>query len=618
MANGYMGKILRVDLDKGTIHDEILDEQICRDFIGGYGIGVRMLFSKMKPGIDPLGPDNILGFMTGPCTGTRVISASRYMVFCKSPLTGGWGDANSGGDFGPGLKFGGFDGVNFTGISNKPVYLYIENGKAELRDAGTLWGKDTFETEDILKSLHGKDTHTCCIGPSGESLSLISSVINNYGRAAARSGVGAVMGSKRLKAIAVNGNLPVPVANPALTAEVRKKLVAHVNKHAFASFFRGTGTAGSPEGSALTGDSPVKNWGGSYPEDFPTVKKISGAAIIDKQLKREGCYSCALACGGLMKAGIEYSYKEGSKKPEYETLCGFGTMCLNDNAESIIKANDICNRAGIDTMSVAGTVAFAIECYENGIISKEDTGGIEMRWGNHQSIVALTEMIAKRQGFGAVLADGVKVASERIGKGSEKYAMHIGGQEIPMHDPKKDYYFYTTYVMDATPARHMQGENCHPPGVFESYDPKSFAGRGLVHLRGSAITHVMNCAGMCSFVYLCLEHVNDFVETINAITGWETNIEELVKVGNRIATIRHAFNLREGINPLHLTVPGRMVGKPPLTAGPLKGITIDESTMLKEYLVAEDWDLNTAVPSKAKLSSLRLEDVIKELNIAES
>jgi aldehyde:ferredoxin oxidoreductase len=613
VANGYMGKVLWVDLSKGTLRDEILDEKLCREYIGGYGFGARKLFTMMQPGSDPLGAGNILGFMTGPLTGTRAISASRYTVFCKSPLTQGWGDANSGGDFGPGLKFGGYDGVCFTGISEKPVYLYIENGKAELKDASDLWGKDTFDTEDTLKSIHGKDAYTCCIGPSGENLSLISAIMNNYGRAAARSGVGAVMGSKRLKAIAVNGNQQVPVANPALLTDLRKRLLLSLNKSGWSPFFRTTGTAGAPEGSALSGDSPVKNWGGAYPDDFSTITKISGTAIIDKQQKKYGCYMCPLACGGHMKAGTEYEYKAGAHKPEYETLCGFGTMCLNDNAESIIKANDICNRAGLDTISVSGTVAFAIECYENGIITKEDTGGIEMKWGNHGAIVAMTDLIARRRGFGAVLADGVKVAAERIGKGSEKYAIHIGGQELPMHDPKKGYHFYTTYVMDATPARHMQGETNHPPGVWNPYDAQSFTGRGDAHLRGAALTHVQNCAGTCSFVYFCLEHINDFIETVNAITGWETNLEELVVVGDRIGTIRHAFNLREGINPLQLKIPGRMVGKPALTAGPLKGIAIDEETLLRDYLNAEDWDLKTAMPSKSKMMSLDLEDVAETL-----
>jgi aldehyde:ferredoxin oxidoreductase len=257
-----------------------------------------------------------------------------------------------------------------------------------------------------------------------------------------------------------------------------------------------------------------------------------------------------------------------------------------------------------------------MECFEKRIITNLDTGGLQMNWGNHQAIVELTELIAKRKDFGAILADGVKVAAEKIGKGSYKYAMHIGGQEIPYHDPRLQYHLATTYRMDATPARHMQGEGNHPPGISQPIDPKTFSGRGVYHLRGQAMTHVMNSVGMCSLVHILFQDISDFIGTVNATTGWDTNLEELVKTGDRITTLRHAFNLREGINPLQYHFPERLLGRPKLTTGPTAGVEVDEVTLLKDYLIAEDWDLKTAIPSKSKLISLGLDDVAKELKIA--
>ena len=314
-----------------------------------------------------------------------------------------------------------------------------------------------------------------------------------------------------------------------------------------------------------------------------------------------------------MKAGTEYQYEAGAHKPEYETLCMFGTNCLNDNLESIIKANDICNRYGLDTISAGATIAFAIECYENGIITKADTDGIEMTWGNHKAIVAMTEKLAKREGFGAVLADGVKVAAEKTGKGTEQYAIHIQGQEVPAHDPKLGYHFATTYRLDPTPARHTQGgEGFVAPGLVE-FDATSFSGRGEAHKRGSNFFQIVNSAGMCMFMYMTLPAAKAVAEFISAVTGWDVTMDELIKTGERIQNLRHAFNLREGLNPLQFKVPDRLLGKPPQKEGPLAGVTVDEDTMAKEYLTAMDWDLKTAKPSKKKLQELGLDDVAKDL-----
>ena len=616
MARGYMGKILLVDLSKNELKDEVLDEKLGRQFIGGYGIGARILFSRQKAGVDPLGPDNTFGILTGPFTGTPALSGTRHTVVGKSPLTGGWGDANSGGYFGAHMKFAGYDAVFFTGISEKPVYLLINNGKAELRDAAHLWGKDTRQTEDILKSELGKGVEVACIGQSGENLSLISAVIHR-GRTAARSGLGAVMGSKKLKAVAVKGNMKVPLADEKRTNELRKKYLGELGGHIV--WLKPIGTPFLVIPGVQNGDSPVKNWGGVGVVDFPDAKPIGADAVIERRSKRFACYLCPIACGGYMKEGTgEYKYEAGSRRPEYETIAMFGTNCLNNNIESIIKVNDICDRYGLDTISAGATIAMAIECFENGLITKADTDGIEMTWGNHRAIVAMTEKLAKREGFGAVLGDGVKVAAEKIGKGADKYAMHIQGQELPAHDPKHAFYFATSYRLDPTPGRHFTGSElsdapAHPSGLLPRFDHRSFAGRGVARKIGSNFHHAVVCAGTCLFVYWAFPSINPIAEFMSAVTGWDITTDELLKTGERISNLRQAFNVREGLNPLQFKVPDRVLGRPPQKEGPLAGVTIDEDTLDREYLAAMDWDLKTAKPSKKKLQELGLEDVAQEL-----
>lgn len=611
MANGFMGKMLWVDLSKKEVKDEALDEKLGRDFLGGYGLGARIIFSRQKAGVDPLGPDNIFGITTGVLTGTNALGGSRYVAVGKSPLTGSWGDANSGGSVGPYLKFAGYDAVFFTGISEKPIYLFIDNGKAEIRDAAHLWGKDSFETEDILKGELGKDVEVVCIGPSAEKLSLISAVMNNKGRAAARSGLGAVMGSKKLKAIAVKGSMKVPVADEKKVSELRKKHLAALGGPA--QILRDVGTPALFTIHAELDDSPSKNWAGVVVIDLPTYKNIGGDPVIEQQERKYGCWRCPIACGGHMKAGTgEYKYKAGAHKPEYETIGMFGSSCLNDNLESIIKANDICNRAGLDTISAGACIAFAIECYENGLITKEDTDGLEMTWGNHRSIVAMTEKLARREGFGGILADGVKVAAEKIGKGSERYAMHIGGQEFPAHDSRGGPGFAIAYGADATPGRHTQnGLDFIPPGVMPEYDMSSYQGLGEPYKIGSNYAHSIASIGCCKFICGSISHSDVFIEALRAITGWDITTEELIKTGERISNIRQAFNIREGIYA-PFKYPDRMMGIPPKTAGPRAGITLKEDEVFNEYFTAMDWDLK-GKPSKKKLLELGLDDVAEVL-----
>ena len=624
MARGYMGKILNVDLTSRTLTDEPLDEGLCRDFIGGYGLGAKILYDRMAANVDALGPDNLLGFFTGPLTGSPSIEGNRFVVVCKSPLTDTWGDANCGGTFGPKLKAAGYDGVVFSGIADAPVYLYIDNGQAELRDASSLWGQDSNDTEDnLIEALGGsqkkkkglRDVEVACIGQAGEKLSLLSAIMNDKGRAAGRSGVGAVMGSKKLKAIAVRGDAEVPLHDPekaeALRKEYRKRTGgAH-------ELFVRYGTIGITGDSAMSGDSPVKNWGGVGPVDFPSGKeKFRDETLIAYQDKKYGCWQCTMACGGHMSVKDAGPYQgTAHHKVEYETAAAWGTMTLSDDFPALVKINELCNRYGFDTIGAGCTVAFAVECYENGILTKEDTDGIELNWGNEAALVQVLEKMALREGIGDVLADGVRKAAEKIGKGAEAYAIHVQGAEVPMHDPKFQPGLATAYKMDATPARHTQGHEDMPPVAegWPEHDKYTYAGKAELHKKCSEMIHVVNAAGVCMFAYLSYDW--DFIpDFLTAVTGWEYDTDECYRVGERIADVRHAFNLREGLNPIRFDVPARLLGLPAQTEGNLRGVTVDIDTQVREYCQVMDWDPDTAVPSKERLLALGLDNVAADLH----
>jgi len=366
------------------------------------------------------------------------------------------------------------------------------------------------------------------------------------------------------------------------------------------------------------GESPIKNWGGVGEIDFPNAAAISDKTVVSYQKKKYACWGCPIACGGEVK--VENGpYACETHKPEYETLTALGSLCLNDNLESIIKINDICDRAGLDTISLGGTIAFAIECYENGILTKDDTDGIELTWGNHQAIVAISEKIAKREGLGEILADGTRIASQKIGKGSEQFAMHLGGQEIPMHDPRCTPGYGTTYCTDATPARHMQGGSSYLesgfviPGIpLKQMEKYVYKGKGEIHRYMSNFSHIVNASGLCYFA-VWIYGVEMIPQFIKYITGRNYTLEDLLTIGERIANLRMAFNIREGVRLSDWKVPGRMIGDPPLTTGPLKGITIDLQTLISKYCEKMGWDPKTGKPSEEKLKELGLENIAKDL-----
>jgi aldehyde:ferredoxin oxidoreductase len=605
---GYMGKLLFVDLTTRDWHDEELGEQLCRDFLGGYGLGARILYERLPAGADALGPANTLGFVTGPFTGTPAISSGRFTVVGKSPLTGGWGDANAGGSFGPYLRFAGYDAVFFTGAAERPVYLLIDDGAVSLEDAGDLWGRDTLETDDLLKARHGAEAQIACIGPAGEQRSLLSCVITDKGRAAARSGLGAVMGSKRLKAVVVKGGRKVPVADPPAAKALRTKWAKRLQGEGL--IFKIYGTTVNTRLTTVAGDTPIKNWLGIYPDDFDdeNVDAIDENAFQEERARHYGCWHCHIRCGGHVKP--KAGRAPVSHMPEYETIAMCGPSCRVDDREAIIRFNDLCNAYGLDTISAGAAVAFAMECYEHGVITRDDVG-MELPWGDGEAMVALTGMIARREGIGAALADGVAQAARQFGKGAEPYAVHAGGQEIPAHDPRCYPSLALTYRLDPTPGRHSRGGSSWIAGIGLSEMPPDkydYAHIGESHQRATSMCHVMASVGTCLFAYTSTPTA--FIpEFLTAVTGDEHDFDTCLRIGDRITAMRHLFNLREGINPLRIEVNQRVLRRFPVP-GPLPDVDIDERPMIEDYYRWMDWDQETSMPSERRLRELGLAELV--------
>ncbi|MFH1833794.1 MAG: aldehyde ferredoxin oxidoreductase family protein [bacterium] len=622
MANGYAGRLLFVDLTTGAIAEETPDEDFYRRSIGGTGLAAEVLLGRTKPGIDPLGPENMLGFTTGPLTATGVYGGGRFTVATKSPMTGSWADSNSGGFWGPELKNAGYDGLFFTGAAQRPLCLVIDGGQARLIEADHLWGKDTYETDDLLQSELGEpgSWKISCIGPSGEQRSLLAGIVNEKGRIAARSGVGAVMGSKKLKAIAVRARkgARVGVADGAGLKEIQKEYGQALKESPFHRGLTKAGTGGGTSFLLSIGDCPADNWARTGSDALPACDNLDGAKMDVYKLRAYGCSTCPIRCGALVRVDEgPFASQDELHRPEYETLAAFGPLCRNDNVQAVIRANEICNRYGIDTIGVGGTVAFATECYENGLIDRGDTGGLELTWGNSAAVVALTEQIAKREGFGAVFADGSRPASERIGRGSEQYAMHVGGRELPMHDPRMAPSSGTFYIADAQPASHMgpQGmavlEQGAPLGsdpllqsdaqeLFGEYDKK-----GDYYARGAAYYQLLSSAGLCALY--AQFYTPPVVELLRPVTGWDMEWQEGIKKGKRILTLRQAFNVREGLDPKVFRLPRRF--EEPLSAGPAAGHDIPFGVLRENYFTAMGWDPDTGAPLPETLRDLDLDDL---------
>jgi aldehyde:ferredoxin oxidoreductase len=622
---GYMGKMLFVDLNNMKIHDEEVSEKLAREYIGGYGLGARIIFERMEQGVDPLSPDNIFGIGTGPLTLSGTVSSCRYTTMGKSPLTGYWGDANSGGNFANAFKASGYDMVFFEGRADHPIYLLIRDGKAEIKNAEHIWGKYTATTDEMIRRENNDPgLKIVSIGTGGEKLSRIAAVINDGGRAAARSGLGAVMGSKNLKAVACSGSSKPDVYDKPMVSQLVKEMMAMAKSNPSGMYLglSNTGTPGAMIPHMMEHDVPIKNWSGNHVEDFPEEKwkKVAWDGMEKYAVKKYACTGCPIACGHILKVDKGEFAVERAHKPEYETLAAFGTMCLNDHMESLIYANELCNMHGLDTISTGTTIAFAIECFENGILTKTDTDGIELTWGNSRAIIDVLKKICMREGIGDILAEGAMRASAEIGKGSEKFAMHVGGEMVPMHDPRCTPGWGATYVSDPAPARHVRGgtafvesgpvnESLYQalglPTKVEKYNPE---GKGQMHAVLAGWQHLINSSGMCLFGADALAF--SLIDFMKAVTGWDLSYDELINTGQRISTILHGFNLREGFKPSDFTIPPRVAGNPPLKAGPLKGITVDIDNLKRQYYEAMGFDVETGEISKERIDALGLQDVL--------
>ena len=603
---GYMGKILKVNLSTGKISEEPLNMDFAKMFLGGSGLACRILYDMINKDTDPLGPESPLIFMTGPLTGTIAPSCGRYVVCAKSPLTGIWGESNSGGKFGPMLKFSGFDGIIIVGRSEKPVYLSIIDGSAELRSAEHLVGKTTFETQKIIvEELGEKRVSVACIGPAGENLVKYAAIMNDGGRAAGRTGMGAVMGSKNLKAVAVCGSQKVPLADEDKFIEVAKE--AHtIVKEAFNSeMFRQLGTGGYVDLAQEMGDMPNKYFTLGV---FENASKISGSTMAETILVRNrACYGCPIGCGRVVKID-EGKYKlPETDGPEYETLCAFGSLILNDNLEGLAYANYLCNIYGIDTISCGSTIAFATYLYEQGKISKDETNGIELKWSDIDTVIQLIEMIAFRRGFGDVLAEGVRRIGEKYD--ARDYAAEVKGLEIPFHDPRAFFGMAICYATSPRGACHLNGDvylvdlgQEVPELGIVSGDRFEEEKKVEVAIKSQNWRTVYNSMIMCQF---CNPPAELITKLLTYSIGQEYTIEDIDLLGERIFNLKRILNNKLGVTKKDDYLPKIVLT--PLKEGGTEGRVPNIDKMLQKYYEIRGWDQETGTPLKEKLKELGLD-----------
>lgn len=619
---GFMGRILRVNLSNSKITEEFPDENTLKMFLGGSGLATKYLFDEVKKGTDPLGPENKLIFMTGPLTGTPSPSTGRYIVVAKSPLTGLYGQANSAGFWGTNFKRSGFDGVIFEGVSPKPVYLVTDEGKAGLKDAGHLWGKNTSETTRLIKEELGGRFRVACIGTAGENLVKYAAIMNdadrpNWGRAAGRCGMGTVMGSKRLKAVASFGERKIEVPKEDVYREEAKKRYDWVNESLLKMTLEVYGTAGVLDMVGVRGGFPTRNWQTGV---FPGADSINGTAINENILvERKPCFACPIACGRLseIKTGPYASKGEG---PEYESLGAFGGMCGIDNLEAISFAHFLCNEYGLDVISTGSTIAFAMECYEKGVLTEKDTDGLELRFGDSNVMIRLVHKIAKREGVGNLLAEGTRIVSEKLNKGTERFAMHVKGLELPAYDPRAAKITGLAYATANRGGCHITAYVEGPTFMAMPFliVEESNVGDILQEIPETAkvvkdmedALAVFDAVGGCKFMGMVLT-AEDWATLIATLTGWKFTASDFRRSGERIYNFERAFNLREGLTRADDTLPKRLL-EDPLPEGPAKGHVVNLEPLLDAYYEFRGWDKN-GKPTPEKLKELGLDWLIKEI-----
>ncbi|MEM4522899.1 MAG: aldehyde ferredoxin oxidoreductase family protein [Nitrososphaeria archaeon] len=625
--NGFVGRILRINLTDKKVTKRELDEKIAKSFLGGVGYSAKILWDELKPGIDPLCPENKFIISTGPLTGTLCPGSDSWIACFKSPLTNCWGEARSGGGLGPELKRAGYDFVILEGASKEPVYISICDEEVEIKPADHLWGKLIPETVKTLKRDHGLEAKVCCIGPAGENLVRFANVMTEGDRAAGRCGAGAVMGSKKVKAVVVRGHGGVTVADPetfiSIIEEIEKEFFSPLVKWIVSSFSHGTMSFG-PFYDEI-GEVPTKygisNYWGKWEEVYESLTKH----IITFR----ACESCIMGCGLYSEVKHGKWLTPPCHGPEYETICSFGSMILNDDPEAIIHANYLCNIYGMDTISCGNVIAFIMECFERGWITKEDTDGIEMTWGNMDAVMTMIHKIALRDGFGRILGEGVRRTAEYIGKGAPEIALHIKGLEFPYHDPRNSRTGKSWLLQYGTANRGMCHIHPQEPSVLRGYytklgfkesdwpgieEPYREDGKAKIVKWCQDYGTIAEVLGVCKFYQYIPPAITPqkYSAILSSVTGWKISVEDLFKIGERVFNLQRCFNIREGIRRKDDLVPKRLCEVPAF--GPFSKIretaTTNYEAMLDEYYEVRGWNKD-GIPSLQKLKELELEDVAK-------
>jgi len=614
----YTGKILEIDLSTGTISTSTIDENAQRKFIGGSGLAAKLFLDRVSPDIDPLSDKNVLFLMAGPLSGTNFPTSSRLVAAFKSPQTGIWGQASAGGSFASEMKRAGYDGIAVAGASTKPVYLVIEDDKVEIKDAADIWGKDCYETTDILKERHGAKADVIEIGPAGENLVKFASILNGKWGFISRCGGGAVMGSKKLKAVVVRGTGKVTPAMPEEYENVRKDLLAKVKGGVNAGPLKDYGTALGIEQSVVTGVVPVKNF--TVGESTHFAPKIGGMAITAQYLtKPHACLTCPIACKRTVKvAEGPYAIEEGPG-PQYETDCAFGPLLVIDDLAAVIKMGTMANRYGMDSISCGGTIAFAMECFEKGLITSKDLDGGQLRWGNPDDVLAVMEKIAKRQGFGDVLAEGSRSAAKKIGSNAEDFTVEIKGLEFAMYDIRGSHGHGLSFMTSNRGACHVASTigsvesgwvfTWSDIGITGGYDPKADEGKGELNVTCENLDMLTNSATMCRFALMSM-NITDLAKALKVTTGFDYDLDEIMECGERIWMLLRGINNLMGVTAADDRMPKRIMT--PHTEGGAAGSVPNVDLMLKDYYKARGLDANGR-PLKDKLNALGLSDLAAKL-----
>ncbi len=611
------GKILDVDLSTGTIGTSTVDEDTQRKFIGGSGLAAKLFFDRVPPDVDPLSAKNVLFLMGGPLSGTNFPTSSRLVAAFKSPQTGIWGQGSAGGNFAAEMKKAGYDGIAITGASSKPVYLLIVDDKVEIKDAADIWGKDCYVTTDILKERHGAKADVIEIGPAGENLVKFTGIMNGQWGSVSRCGGGAVMGSKKLKAVVISGTGKVAPADPGAFDNVRKGVLDKVKESVISQALNAAGTAMGVEVNAMTGVLPVKNY--TMGDGNFLAPKLTGGAITAQYLtKPHACFTCPIACKRTVKvAEGPYAVEEGPG-PQYETVGAFGSLLLIEDLAAVIKMGEVANRYGMDTISCGATIAFATECFEKGLITSQDLDGGQLRWGNADDVLAIIEKIAKRQGFGDVLAEGSRSAAKKIGKGAEDFTVEIKGLEFALYDVRGSHGHGLGFMMSNRGACHVASEigkiesgwTTWPDiGVTGGYDPKADEGKGELNVTCENVAMLANSAALCQFCLMSFS-VTELAEVLKAATGFDYDLNEAMECGDRIWMMQRGLNNLMGITAADDRIPKRLMT--PTSEGGATGSVLNVELLLKEYYQTRGLDAGGR-PLKEKLNSLGLSALAAKL-----